>query len=250
MRIDRTGRATAFSDRGPRPDRQFGERNEGYRDNRSNRDGRPREFRPYREPSSQPTREMAGEGMAATALPSFITGEPKSGGAEANGSPVPEQVVTPAAPAPENVSETGTELAEAAPGDVMFQGRTRRRRLRSPYGYSARQAADEEIRSRRARRSTMKHLLANNDSDRAASANAFTVQVLSSVAGSGAPLKNFSRHSANNGSLGAAFANSVSEERNFISSTGPKISPAVLPSIASVSRTHSLKRGPRIGWAR
>ena len=46
-----------FPDRGPRPDRPFAERNEGYRDNRQGRDGRPRDFRPYRDSQPQPARE-------------------------------------------------------------------------------------------------------------------------------------------------------------------------------------------------
>src|SRR5208337_489006 len=133
-RQDRQG--NRFSDRAPRPDRQFGERNDGYRDNRANR---PREFRPYRD--TQPPRKMGGENMPATALPSFITGEPKSSGSESNSPPVPEQGSAPTtSPAP----ETGAAFAETAPNDPLFQGRGRRRRLRSPYGYSARQAAEED----------------------------------------------------------------------------------------------------------
>jgi hypothetical protein len=141
-RQDRHG--NRFSDRGPRPDRQFGERNEGYRDNRSSRDGRPREFRPYRDPSSQQPREMGSEGAAPTALPSFITGEPKPGVSEANGSPMSEQGEAQATPAANSVPETSPDLVETAPSDSLFQGRGRRRRLRSPYGYSARQAAEED----------------------------------------------------------------------------------------------------------
>ncbi len=141
-RQDRQG--NRFPDRGPRPDRQFGERNEGYRDNRSNRDGRPREFRPYRDPSSQPQRETGGEATSGPALPSFITGEPKSGFSDPNGPPVSEQGPTPAVVAPNSVPETNAELAETAPSDAMFQGRGRRRRLRSPYGFNARPAAEED----------------------------------------------------------------------------------------------------------
>ena len=139
-RPDRQG--NRFGDRGPRPDRQFGDRNEGYRDNRSNRDGRPREFRPYRD-SSQPPRETGGEGIAAAALPSFITGEPKSAVSEGNDMLVPEQGVTSAVPV-RNFPEAGAEFAEAPSSDSMLQGRGRRRRLRSPYGFNARQAAEED----------------------------------------------------------------------------------------------------------
>src|SRR6202034_2821056 len=59
-----------FQERGPRQDRPFQERNEGYRDNRQGRDNRPRDFRPYRDP--QPARE-AGADAAPAGLPSFIT---------------------------------------------------------------------------------------------------------------------------------------------------------------------------------
>src|SRR5271169_2614950 len=40
-------------DRGPRPDRSFPDRQEGHRDNRGPNDGRPREFRPFRDPNIQ-----------------------------------------------------------------------------------------------------------------------------------------------------------------------------------------------------
>jgi len=136
-RQDRQG--NRFPDRGPRPDRQFGERNDGYRDNRPNRDGRPREFRPYRD--AQPPREMGAESIPATALPSFITGEPKSNVSETNSLPVPEQGATPTT---SGAPETGAAFGETTPNDPLLQGRGRRRRLRSPYGYSARQAAEED----------------------------------------------------------------------------------------------------------
>ena len=58
-----------------------------------------------------------------------------------------------------------------------------------------------------------------------------------------------SRQRRKRSSPGAAAANSVIDERNFISSTGPKIRRAV-PSTASASAAHSRTRGPRIGWAR
>jgi Domain of unknown function (DUF4167) len=138
-RQDRQG--NRFQDRGPRPERQFGERNDGYRDNRPNRDGRPREFRPYRDASPQPPREAGVEGVPATALPSFITGEPKSTYSDAENSAVPEQGV---ATSTQNAPETGAAFGEASSNENPFQARGRRRRLRSPYGYGARQAAEED----------------------------------------------------------------------------------------------------------
>ena len=56
-RQDRQG--NRFQDRGPRPDRPLpGPQLRSYRDNRQGRDGRPRDFRPYRDP--QPAREAGG----------------------------------------------------------------------------------------------------------------------------------------------------------------------------------------------
>ena len=49
---------------------------------------------------------------------------------------------------------------------------------------------------------------------------------------------------------GAALANSVIEERNFISSTGPKICRAVRPSTLNVRAAHSRSLGPRTGCDR
>src|SRR5260370_1887840 len=100
-RQDRQG--NRFVDRGPRPDRPFAERTEGYRDNRHSRDGRPRQFRPYRAPSSQPAREGGAESVESANLPSFITAGPRpSAGGGPPGHPMPgaQAVPTPAA-APE-----------------------------------------------------------------------------------------------------------------------------------------------------
>ena len=137
-RQDRQG--NRFPDRGPRPDRQFGERNEGYRDNRQNRDGRPRDFRPFRDPV-QPPREQVVENGPAAALPSFITGEPKPSIPEAENLPVSEQSVL---PAPETSPDAAAGPDESASNDAPFQGRGRRRRLRSPYGFNARQTAEDD----------------------------------------------------------------------------------------------------------
>ncbi len=87
---DRSGfgprQGNRFQDRGPRPDRPFGERGEGY--NRQNRDGRPRDFRPYRE-SAQPQREGAPENVGGGGLPSFITSAPRPTAAEDEAQPAP-----------------------------------------------------------------------------------------------------------------------------------------------------------------
>jgi hypothetical protein len=132
-RQDRQG--NRFPDRGPRPERPFGDRAEGYRDNRPNRDVRPREFRPFRDQPQPAVREGAPETPSPAALPPFITGGPRPGVAEAadpSGPAGESPVQTPGgAPAPDMSFNDG----EA--GDGRFPGRGRRRRLRSPYGFKA-----------------------------------------------------------------------------------------------------------------
>jgi hypothetical protein len=130
-RQDRQG--NRFPDRGPRPDRPFGERTDNYRDNRQNRDGRPREFRPYRDSAPPPPREGAPEGAGPAALPSFITGGARTGPAEGD-SPGPEiESVQTHVDAP--AAETSINDGESE--ESRFPGRGRRRRLRSPYGFKA-----------------------------------------------------------------------------------------------------------------
>jgi hypothetical protein len=129
-----------FPDRNSRQDRPYQERGEGYRgDGRQNRDGRPRDFRPYRDPNAQAPREGVTEGSSAPNLPSFITGGPRIASGEAEGAPAPfvepaQQVsAAPDAPFSEQVSE-----------EARFPGRGRRRRLRSPYGFNAAQEDSEQ----------------------------------------------------------------------------------------------------------
>src|SRR5580658_3572152 len=66
-RQDRQG--NRFPDRGPRTDRPFSERTEGYRDNRHNRDNRSRDFRPYRDQPAPQPKDGGPDGMAAPGLP-------------------------------------------------------------------------------------------------------------------------------------------------------------------------------------
>jgi hypothetical protein len=117
----------------PRPDRPFGDRGEGYRDNRhGGRDNRPRDFRPYRDAPNQPANEVAGtDDTAAGGLPSFITASPRPNGGDA---PVgePSRETPPAAP---NGTSEVQPAFESHPGENAFPGRGRRRRLRSPYGF-------------------------------------------------------------------------------------------------------------------
>jgi hypothetical protein len=129
--------AARFPDRGPRAERQFGDRNDGYRDNRQSRDGRPRDFRPYRD-GFQPQRDPGMDNGPPT-LPSFITGEPKSSSPEGESMPASEPL-----PAPQNAHDAGVGPGENAPSGIPIQGRGRRRRLRSPYGFNARQTPEEE----------------------------------------------------------------------------------------------------------
>jgi hypothetical protein len=131
-RQDRQG--NRFQDRGPRPDRPFGERNDGYRDNRDNRQNRdrPREFRPFREPAAPAPRDGAPEGAGPAALPPFITGGARPGPAEGEEQPAPG---VEAAQAPVDASGADMPFNDSEPGDGRFPGRGRRRRLRSPYGF-------------------------------------------------------------------------------------------------------------------
>ena len=127
-RQDRQG--NRFSERGPRQDRPFGDRNESYRDNRHGRDGRQRDFRPYRDSQPQPARDVSAEGAAQPELPSFITASPRSNPADP-GAPasLPDAI---ASPAPESAHPAFDSPSGEGGG---FQPRGRRRRLRSPYGF-------------------------------------------------------------------------------------------------------------------
>jgi hypothetical protein len=139
-RQDRQGQGNRFQDRGPRPDRPYQERNEGYRDNRQGRDGRPRDFRPYREP--QPVREAGADAGAPTGLPSFITSPRPNNPDPAPDVPAPE-ALAPAAPVvtPEEAAPSGFE---PSPEGNAFPVRGRRRRLRSPYGFGAANSGEGE----------------------------------------------------------------------------------------------------------
>jgi hypothetical protein len=133
-----------FPDRGPRPDRPFGERTEGYRDNRHGRDGRPRDFRPYRDSQPQPAREAGADAAAPSGLPSFITTSPRSTSADpVAGAPSPEPEASPTPMAtPEAPPSSGFE--SPSEGSAPFQPRGRRRRLRSPYGFGGANSGEAE----------------------------------------------------------------------------------------------------------
>jgi hypothetical protein len=137
-RQDRQG--NRFPDRGPRPDRQFPERNEGYRDNRHGRDGRPRDFRPYRDP--QPAREASVDTAAPSGLPSFITASPRANNIEpTTGAPPPDTL---ASPTPVVTPEAGPAGFESPSEGSAFPARGRRRRLRSPYGFGGANSGEAE----------------------------------------------------------------------------------------------------------
>ena len=139
-RQDRQG--NRFPDRGPRPDRPFAERNDGYRDNRHGRDGRPREFRPYRDSQPQPTREADAD-TAPAALPSFITASPRPNSTEpVAGAPTPEAEASPTPMATPEAGPSGLE--SPSEGNAAFQPRGRRRRLRSPYGFGGANSGEAE----------------------------------------------------------------------------------------------------------
>jgi hypothetical protein len=131
-RQDRQG--SRFPDRVLRPDRPFGERTEGYRDNRHGRDGRPRDFRPYRDSPAQATREAGADGAASSGLPPFITASPRPAAVDATteAPPPPDAVASSAIGTPEE----GSAVFEQPSSESGFPARARRRRLRSPYGFS------------------------------------------------------------------------------------------------------------------
>ncbi len=129
-RQDRQG--NRFQDRGPRPDRPFQDRNnEGYRDNRHGRDGRPRDFRPYRDP--QQPREAGPDAAAAPGLPSFITASPRPNNTDPTASGASPDTL--ASPMPIATPEAVPAGLEQPSEGSAFPARGRRRRLRSPYGF-------------------------------------------------------------------------------------------------------------------
>ena len=126
-------------DRGPRPDRPYGDRQERGEFREGRRDFKPREFRPYRDPNPPRENPPPAPADGAAALPSFITAAPRVPG------PMDAEV-----PAPqENAAETNGavesgDAAFEASGDPRFPGRARCRRLRSPYGFHPSANQDDE----------------------------------------------------------------------------------------------------------
>ena len=125
-----------FQERGPRQDRNLGDRENNRRDGR-------RDFRPYRD---QQGREFgprvdapnAPEAAApAPGLPAFITTAPRPVAAPeveaaSDFAPIMEAVVAPS-PAAQSASDQEGEPAE---GDARFPVRVRRRRPRPPFGFA------------------------------------------------------------------------------------------------------------------
>ena len=135
-----------FPDRNARPDRPFGERGEGFRDNRQNRDGPRRDFRPFREHGPAAAREGGADaGGPAPGLPSFITSAPRPTPPESEAAPQPTPNAPPVAP---EAPEAGPAFGESSSPEGRFPGRGRRRRLRSPYGFNVAQA-DADVQERR-----------------------------------------------------------------------------------------------------
>jgi hypothetical protein len=138
-RQDRQG--NRFQDRALRPDRPFGERPDGYRDNR--RDGRPREFRPYRDSAPQPAREGAADNPGSPGLPSFITTGPRPGGAPETAEDLPTLAVAVSSPSQPGPQEASSLASESPSSEGGFPVRGRRRRLRSPYGFNAADSVEQ-----------------------------------------------------------------------------------------------------------
>jgi len=129
-------------ERGPRPDRPFGDRQEGRRD-----------FRPYRDqnqprdasPPPPPPRELppSAPEESPVGLPSFITARPRiiAPIEEMEQPSLPDLVVAPVAVAP--LVEAPQPEPQPIEGEAPQPGpdgrfpRGRRRRLRSPYGFLA-----------------------------------------------------------------------------------------------------------------
>ena len=126
-------------DRGPRPDRPYGDRQDRGEFREGRRDFKPREFRPYRDPNAPRDNPPAAGDAPAAALPSFITAAPRV--------PGPMDAEVPTGPdnsvEPNVMAEPGDNPLEAA-GDPRFPGRARRRRLRSPYGFHPSANQDDE----------------------------------------------------------------------------------------------------------
>ena len=108
-----------------------------------NRGGRPRDFRPYRDPTlpreAPPTLDAP---ETPAALPSFITAAPRIPGPQDAGEPQPAPIV-------ENGGEEAPAVETGAPdptpsAEGQGPGRGRRRRLRSPYGFHPVAGQDEE----------------------------------------------------------------------------------------------------------
>jgi len=126
-------------DRGPRPDRPYGDRQERGEFREGRRDFKPREFRPYRDPNAPRDNPPPAAPEGAAALPSFITAAPRVTGPMDAETPAPQENAAPAT-APVESNEAGFEPTN----DARFPGRTRRRRLRSPYGFHPSANQDEE----------------------------------------------------------------------------------------------------------
>ena len=125
-----------YQDRGPRPERPYGDRQDSQRDNR-NRDGRPRDFRPYRDPQPPPRDPAIDQAVSPASLPSFITAAPRANGPLETYETTNAQTVEAASPPAEPVA-----ISAETQQDTRYQTRGRRRRLRSPYGFNV--AASEE----------------------------------------------------------------------------------------------------------
>jgi len=126
-------------DRGPRPDRPYGDRQDRGEFREGRRDFKPREFRPYRDPNAprENPPPVAAEGAAA--LPAFITAAPRAPGPTDAETPAPQENAVETNGAVE-AGDNGFEPS----GDPRFPGRVRRRRLRSPYGFHPAANQDDE----------------------------------------------------------------------------------------------------------
>ena len=85
-------------------------------------------------PPPKPTRDGGADGAASPGLPPFITASPRPTNADTTtDAPLPDAV---ASSAPIETPEASPAVFEQPPGESGFPPRARRRRLRSPYGFS------------------------------------------------------------------------------------------------------------------
>ena len=127
-------------DRGPRPDRPYGDRQERGEFREGRRDFKPREFRPYRDPNAP--RENPPPAAADGAAGAALVHHRRAARARPDGrrGRRRRRRTSSRRTARSRRATSGFEPS----GDPRFPGRARRRRLRSPYGFHPSANQDDE----------------------------------------------------------------------------------------------------------